>query len=266
MEQIAHDQELIKTISLKSPVRSDDMTAPKPVLVPLFEALANTTRATRIGSVAKMGSQFSTPLPYNTDDGLFFPIMIKAPNTDFHLPVILEQFLPAIEQIIFAQYNGTASSPHLRSGREYCVIKAEQRPSEMRESFEEVANQHFDIPQDAVADTEIEIVDRYIVTDIADLTTGFYDADFDVNNGWDGDQGKLIRASGATPHQHDACDIIHFDSSTPHAVFRGPELRMLFTVSFSATPFNGCEFSTAVLKEAYKQLKPSDRSDRDLTP
>lgn len=263
MKQVTHN-ELLKTIVIKSPAQSEDMTTPKPVLVPLFEALANTTRASRVGSVAEMGNTFSTPLPANTDDGFFSAKVIKTPNTDFYLPASFKQFQTAIEQIIFAQYNGTASSPHLRSGREYCAIKAEQRPSEMRDSFLEVSNEHFDTPRDIDADTKIERVDRYLVTDIKRLTTGFYDADFDVKNGWDGDQGKLIRASGVKPHQYDAYDIVHFDSSTGHAVFRGPELRMLLTVSFSATPFNGCEFSTPALKEAHEKLIPN-ANVRDLT-
>lgn len=246
------------SIIIKSPAGSGEPTPPQPVLISIFEALAHTKRSSCVGSVAGMGSEFSAPLHSQNPGGFFMNMTIKAPGTDFYLPPTLGQFESAARQMIFAQYNGTVSSPHLRTGREYCLMMVDQPLDQIRESLCAVANQHFDISPQSVTERKMEIVDRYIVSDVGILTTAFYDADFDVTDSildnWNGEQSRIIQVSGATPRQYQAYEIAHFDSSTPHGIVRGPWPRTRMSLSFSAQPFDDSEFSTLDLEQEHKKL------------
>lgn len=248
---------MAKSIIIQSPYGAGDPTLSQPVLVSVIEALAHTKRASSVGSVAGMGSAFSAPLPMEhsqNKDHFFINMMIKAPGTDFYLPSFLGRFQMAVEQMVAAQYQGDRSSPQLRSGREYCLMMVDQPADYLRESFQQVANQHFDISPQSIAAGKMEIVDRYIVSDVGRLTTAFYDADFKLTSAWKGEQKEMIASSGGTPRQYAAYEIAHFDSTTPHGIVRGPLPRTRLSLSFSTGRFDDCDFSTEDLRREHEKL------------
>lgn len=246
------------SIVIKSPQGSGDAAANPAIITSIFEALANTKHSSSVGSVKNMGHQFSAPLSSKTNNSFYQSLTIKTPGTDFYLPQSLAQFAPAVEQIVYAQYSGKQSSPHLRSGQEYCIMTVSQPLDFTRGKMPELGSQHFDLSPKTIAKRELEVMDRYIVSDIAELTTPFYHANFNVNDdildNWGNTQGNIIRGLGVRPRQYAAYEIAHFDNTTAHGIIRGSEPRMRLSVSFSAQPFDGDPLSTAELKSAHKKM------------
>lgn len=251
----------LESLIIPSPVIWSGLSA-GPVLVPMFEALANTTRASLVGSIAADADRFSAPVHLNSPSN-FVQMVIKAPGTAFYVPPHLAQFESAVRKIVEYQYGEKNAGSKLRTGNEYCNLLVSQYLSTPGDGGQGgPVNEHFDIDEFFINGGMMEKGDRYVVSDAAEAVTAFYNADFSISKdfrdsaAWQGMQNALIRNSGAPPFQFKAYDITHFDNTTPHAAVLpwSPVLRTFLTIGFTAQKTDILLFNNPDLVQAYERV------------
>jgi hypothetical protein len=251
-------------IVIKAPAPVEPQGERESVIAPAFNLLSSTMRAAAIGSVAWDAKNFSLDVDVKAP-GAHIPnsFFIKAPGTDFYLPSVLDQFEGAVRGIIDNHYDPRNDRPINRDGNEYCRMTLVQTVFEPEEKFPPgPVHHHVDqlIPA-VVSNSWIFLTDRYIVSDIAEISTAFYDYDFNLEQespdykNADAWFAKLIADKAGPPRQFEPYDIVHFSSATPHARVSpvDPVFRTVITVTFTAEDQDLNDFGNPALAAAYEK-------------
>ncbi len=204
---------------------------PVPTMHSAFNLLNKSTRASFVGNVAEGREEFSKDIPHSDlwiqdYDGLkSVSLYLKVPGTDFYLPRELVQFQRPLEKIVDYHYNSGKTKPWNRNGSEYWHLMAYQHV-ETADRVSSAQEPHLDMDvHEVVAQGTGFNDERYLMSDIDEMNTVFFDVDLGLKEEdfvstekeyWNRRVQNILIKNASAKKTFSAFDIGHFDSTTGH--------------------------------------------------
>lgn len=196
-----------------------------------FNLLGVSKRASLAGRLGiEDAAHFSAPVEaggvWDRERG-FASLYLKAPGTDIYLPRELEQFAPAISQIIHYNYTSGQTGAANRDGSEWAHLIVTQRMEQVLTAEDRSFDIHLDMrPNDVIERGAWFNDERYVISDTPRMGTIFYDTDTGLvpddlipqsDAFWENKLKEIFESKSSSARKFQPYDIAHFNSTTPHS-------------------------------------------------